>query len=402
MPTSRSSTAKPAVKSTLDHHLFKRGDLYWCKYYVEGVERRIPLRTAHVASARLARDRMLRDAETERLQVSTPAVPEPVVHRWEDAVELWLGHLEAQVRSGALHADTATRYRASVKILSEVLEGQPMDAIVPGTVLDFVEARRAEDRAPRTIGNDLTAWSRVHVYAMQRGMAFSNPARDFDRRAFLGAGSDLLDPPSDAEVHALVEEIGGWSNDMARLIIWLRETGMRLAEALRVRAEDLHPDKQTVTLRHGVKRNANGAKTRTILLGRAAPLLVGMPEAGRLFGALHTDSAVVSTRYGQWRRQRQGREDRAADAEGRPARQLRSFRLHDLRHAYAIASILDDDTCVYRLRDHLGHGNLATTERYLRFLRGEGAQRIYGRNPDLFGSLPAPMPRPKARLRAVG
>jgi hypothetical protein len=37
-------------------------------------------------------------------------------------------------------------------------------------------------------------------------------------------------------------------------------------------------------------------------------MLAEMPDKGRLFAELHVDSAVVSTRYGQWKRQKQGRE----------------------------------------------------------------------------------------------
>ena len=96
----------------------------------------------------------------------------------------------------------------------------------------------------------------------------------------------------------------------------------------------------------------------------------------------------MSTRYGQWCRQRQARENRAAALEGRRPIELGRFRLHDQRHAFAIASLIDDATCIYRLMEHLGHSSVKTTEVYTRFLRGEGAQRRYTRDPGLFGSLP--------------
>jgi integrase len=57
-----------------------------------------------------------------------------------------------------------------------------------------------------------------------------------------------------AEGEALVAEVGDWSADMALLIHWLCETGMRPAEALQVGAEDIHSDRQRATLSRGVKR----------------------------------------------------------------------------------------------------------------------------------------------------
>ena len=68
-----------------------------------------------------------------------------------------------------------------------------------------------------------------------------NPARAFDRRAFLGQDRDALNPPSDVEVAEMVEAVRAWRPEMALLMTWLRETGMRLAEALHLRAEDVHP-----------------------------------------------------------------------------------------------------------------------------------------------------------------
>lgn len=61
----------------------------------------------------------------------------------------------------------------------------------------------------------------------------------------------------------------------------------------------------------------DGAKTRTIYLGRAAAILPRLAGKGRLFGNLSEDSTTTSTRYGQWPRRRQERENRAAQAEGR-------------------------------------------------------------------------------------
>ncbi|MBX6741419.1 MAG: site-specific integrase [Acetobacteraceae bacterium] len=165
---------------------------------------------------------------------------------------------------------------------------------------------------------------------------------------------------------------------------------MRLAEALHLQRADFRPDGLHATLRRGVKRNRSGLKTRTIQLGRASAMLARLPAQGRLFPRLPEDSAAVSTRYGQWCRQRQARENRAAAADGRKPLELARFRLHDQRHAFAIASLIDDPTCIYRLMEHLGHSSVKTTEMYTRFLRGEAAQRHYSRNPALFGAPPRP------------
>ena len=82
----------------------------------------------------------------------------------------------------------------------------------------------------------------------------------------------------------------------------------------------------------------------------------------------------------------------AAEKQARQAEELLCSRLHDQRHAFAIASVIDDDTCIYRLQEHLGHSSVKTTEIYTRYLKGAGAMRRYERRADLFGSLAVTRP----------
>lgn len=390
MPPSRAAVPP---KDDPDRNLYRRGDTWWCRYVLGGREQRRSLGTPDVRKARKERDSILREV-ADRREGKAP----PETHTWQQAVRGYLALAAGHVASGELAAETEKRYGVSIVQITLALAGEPeedgsttpvpLSSITRATVLEFVEARREEERAPSTILNDLTAWSRVLAYAEGKGWLEVNVARSLDRKMFVGTNSAELCPPTDEQVAELIQEVGEWSADMALLIRWLRETGMRLAEALNARAEDVHPDRQRITLSERVK----GGKVRTIHLGRAAALLDQMPRKGRLFAGLHRDSAVVSTRYGQWRRQRQARENRAAAESGREAEELLRFRLHDERHAYAIASIIDDDTCIYRLREHLGHGSVTTTESYVRYLAGAGAMRRYARRPDLFGSLSATAP----------
>ena len=371
-----------------DQNLYKRGATYYVRYELGGQERRHSLGTPDVKKARRERDRIL--AEVGDLRAGR--APE-IVRTWQEACEGYLGMAEAHVRSGKLSQDTADRYAGSLVQLTLAFSGDPdehgrtqptpLSAITKGTLVDFVEARREQDRASSTILNDLTACSRVLAYGCGRDWLEHNVARTFDRRMFIGTNATDLDQPTDEQVAELVAEVSTWKPDMGLLVTFLRETGTRLSEALLLRAEDVHPDGRTATLSRGVKRG----KVRTIDLGRAAELLEGMPKQGRLFPGLHPDSAVVSTRHGQWHRQRQERERKAAEAEGRPPVELFRCRLHDERHAFAIASLIDDSGCVYRLMEHLGHSSVKTTEGYVRYLRGEGAMRKFTRRVDLFGSL---------------
>ena len=251
-----------------NHHLFQRGDAWYVRYECYGRDERRSLGTSDVKKARKERDRILAEVAARRR-----GEPAPVARTWQQAVRGYLALAAGHVRSGKLTASTQRRYEVSIVQITLAVAGEPddsgetpaveLEAITKATLLDFVEARRNDDLSSSTLLNDLTAWSRVLAYAEGKGWIELNVARAFDRRMFVGTNASELNPPTDSEVAMLVDEVGGWSSEMALLIRWLRETGMRLAEALQARAEDIHPDRLRITLSRGVKRG----RVRTIHLG---------------------------------------------------------------------------------------------------------------------------------------
>lgn len=343
-----------------DHNLYQRGGRWYIRYELDGVQQRKSLGTSDVRKARKERDRLLREVAARR----EGRVPD-VVHTWQDAVDGCLTQLESQAQAREISKASVQRYETSLVQITLALgwdpdgamASVPLHQITKAALSDFVEARREVGRATSTILNDLTAWSHVRGYASQKDWIQENPI---------------------------------WPLGLMR---WLRETGMRLGEVLNLRAGDIHPCGTKATLRLGVKRNRGadgGPMTRTVNLERAAPLLAVLPGQGRLFAALPADSAVVSTRYGRWRRQKQGREDRAAAMASRASTTFTVYRLHDVRHAFAVASLVDDPDCIYRLSEHLGHTLVSTTEIYTGHLRRDGAMWRYSRDRSLYGSLATP------------
>ncbi len=329
----------PQPKSTVDpdHNLLERNGIWYVRYKIGGKSRCQSLHTTDVRKARKERDRILKGVAAQREGHVIEAEK-----TWADAVEGYLARQQGLVRAGELAASAAQRYGVSIVQITLALGWEPGDgedgdperavplsAITKGTITEFVDARREEGRATSTILNDITAWSHVLSYAENRDWIDANPLRSIERRKLVGNRRTVLRPPTDPEVDELIREVAEWSPDIARLFGWLRETGMRLAEALNLRASDIHPCGTQATLRVGVKRNRGdgGPMTRTIDLGRAAALLSDLPTKGRLFSALPADSAVVSTHYGQWRRQKQGRENRAAEKEDREPIILPEFRI---------------------------------------------------------------------------
>jgi hypothetical protein len=94
-----------------DHHLYQRGGRWYIRYELGGVEQRKSLGTADVKKARKERDRILKGVD-DRRDGKAPA-PAPVIHSWQDAVDGYPAHLEAQARADEISTATVRRYEVS-------------------------------------------------------------------------------------------------------------------------------------------------------------------------------------------------------------------------------------------------------------------------------------------------
>jgi len=165
-----------------DRNLRMRGSSYRIRYELGGVERRKSLGKIDVRTAR-----KIRDAFLQNLGSRPEGVAPEAVRTWQDTVEGYLALAEGFVADGKLCATTAERYQVSIIQITLAVAGDaddgghtkpvPLSDITKATLLDFVEARRDEDRASSTILNDLTAWSRVFAYACGKGWCEHNAAR---------------------------------------------------------------------------------------------------------------------------------------------------------------------------------------------------------------------------------
>lgn len=338
-----------------DHHLWLRGKTYYFVVEINGRRERQSLRTTDVAKARKRRDELLEKADLIRAG-EEPDAP----FTWDEAVIAYtVGVLD---RPGALSPKTAERYFLSLKMVARHLRGRPLDKIDSKVIGRLVTGRQAEV-SNATIKRDLTAVSRVVAYAMAMGRGGEvNAARNYDR-TFLSEDREVIPPPTDAEIAAAVRLVEDAHGQWPLLVRWLRATGMRLHEALSAQRAHLETTTENRKRVHRLSiykaKGKRRARMRTITLGPDAVAL--LPQLGQedyLFS--HFDPSKSDNVSTQWLKFRESR-------EGMPR-----FRLHDLRHAYAVTSLRADPTCLYPLSRHLGHSSVTTTERhYLRFLSDE-------------------------------
>jgi integrase/recombinase XerD len=264
--------------------------------------------------------------------------------------------------TGQIGAKTLQRYLVSIKQCAPWLEPLKLAEIKKKTLTAMIEARRRGGVEVATIRRDLTAISVVLTYAEAHLEHEGNPALDLQRLYKERRGPIVL-PTREAidKVH------GAATRRFGALIRAAELTGCRLEELVSAKWRNL--DKRAGTLLVVGKGN----KARTLDLSPAALThfrthpqtldseLIFCTSGGEAY-------ANASSNFGQLCR-------RVEEIDPKFER----FRFHDLRHFYAVHSLLGGMD-LWTLQQQLGHTSVKVTESfYLRFLTAE--QQAAARKP---------------------
>lgn len=332
-------------------HLYRRGKTWWGRVRVAGVEHRRSLRTTDKKEAahRLKGWRI----SVERAATGAPDCPtvKAATIRWGKEI------LPQSVRPAV-----KTRYLSSIRQVVDVLGDVRVDTITQATLAGYASAR-ALTTSNATIRRDLTALSRLLACCVAWGYRLDNPARLYDR-TMIKEMREPVRPPEPADV-ALV--IAAAPAPMARVLQLLDQTGMRSQEAVQLQGQDISRAHAQIRL----TRTKTG-RPRTIDFitpgGDATAILASAPEVGAVF------ASSQGRPYGNFATHTAKVIARVALKEKLARRPFRRFRVHDLRHGFAIRA-LRAGMSIYSLSRHLGHTSVKTTEIYLDYL-SETEQKV--------------------------
>lgn len=141
------------------------------------------------------------------------------------------------------------------------------------------------------------------------------------------------------------------------LLVLLYRAGLRLNEALMLRACDVNSERGSIRVLHG-----KGGTARTVGIDRSGVETVRewmLEHASMGFAA---SGPLICTRYG--RTLSQGQVRRRVHELGRRAGIVKRVHPHGLRHTFA-AELREEGVDVSVIRRQLGHAGLMTTIRYL-------------------------------------
>jgi integrase/recombinase XerD len=327
-----------------EQNLYNRNGIWWLRATVAGCEIRESLRVRNIKVAR-----RIRDARLEKFAQARSGLPQT---SWKDAVALWAEHVMGQISPS-----TGKRYAVSLRQCEPWLGNLQLSDIKSQTISDMAKVRKAAGTSAATIRRDLTAVSRVLTHAEAQGLYEGNPTLSF--RKTLRERRDPIELPTREAVETVITAA---PRRFGFLIRAAELTGCRLDEIVQVKWRDFDP--QTKTLRIP---KSKGNKSRTISLSDAATRHIH--GTARVLGSdvifCHDSGlayANASSNFSQICRRVE---------KSQPS--FKRFRFHDLRHLYAVRSLLDGMD-LWTLSRQLGHTSVKVTESsYLAFLTpGQG------------------------------
>lgn len=324
-------------------NLYKRGETWWARFKVSGVEYRRSLRTATRSEAERRLKGLKKDIENEALFGISPP------QSWQAVVLSWNAHAV-----GDLSPKTVKRYLTSLKQVRPWLDGIEIRRIDIAKLREMVKGRRVNGATTATIKRDLTAISGVIDHAIDEGWTEENPTLTLRHRRMKEKREPIRLP--DEEEIVLVK--AGAPERFADAMDFARETGMREDEIF------------------GLSRKQIGADSITIY-GKRNRLRV-IPYTRRARKILERQPAYIGSQYVFWHGAGQrwsSPASRFGDIRRRVARKaahgFRGFRFHDFRHLYAVEYLKAGKGSLYDLQQLLGHASVKTTEIYLAFLTPE-------------------------------
>lgn len=324
-------------------NLYKRGETWWARFKVRGVEYRQSLRTTARSEAERRLSALRKDVEREALFGITPE------QTWQAAVLAW----NANAASDLAEA-THKRYLASLKMLHPFLDGLHLRAVTIEKLREIIRGRKLQGAKTATIRRDLTAMSGVLDYAIGEGWIDENPTLTVRHKRMKERRLPIT-LPLEEEI-ALVKQ--GAPDRFADAMDFAREGGMREEEIF------------------GLKRTQIGRDTITIR-GKRGRIRV-IPYTRRMRRIVERQPAYIGSPYVFWHSDGQrwkSPASRFGDIRRRVAQKaahgFTGFRFHDLRHLYAVEYLQAGKGSIYDLQHLLGHESVKTTEIYLAFLTPE-------------------------------
>lgn len=335
-------------------NLYQRNGIFYARVQVGGRERRKSLKTD---------DRKEAKRRLKLFLEQTTPYAGTIRRKFEDVTADFLTDA-----AGRLKPKTLQRYTTSILMLAEWFSGQWWESVTKEALIAYIDERKADGAKIPTIQRDLTALSQAAEFAIERAWAGTNPVTLLPKRP-LRYKTPVFKRPGKRSVELGIESCYGNLRPLARFLL---ATGMRLNEAVTLNDGQIDRVRKVATL-----SDTKNHRTRTVSLNATALAILQSRSGAPLFPAIDRETGEARP-YKQASTNWNEAQVRAVAKAKEKGWRFERFRLHDLRHMFAIDYLANGGN-IYRLQIELGHGSLRQTEWYLQFLSpGEQVKVKYG------------------------
>lgn len=335
-------------------NIYQRGGIFYARIQVAGAERRVSLKTA---DRREAARRLRAFLEENSPYHGT------IRRSFDSVIEGFLEEAASRLKD-----KTLKRYDVSAVQLMVKWSGRWWDEVTKRSVVEYIDERKASGAKIPTIRRDLTVLSQAAEWAMERGIGGINAVGEIGKRQ-LRYKKPVFARPNAESVEATISAAYGNLEPLARFLL---ATGMRLDEAATLRADAVDYARKVATL-----VDTKNGRPRAVTLSDEAIAIAKAQDAGAYLFPSRTGEPYkqASTNWQEAKR-------RAQKAAQAGKWHYTPFRLHDLRHIYAIDYLANGGN-LYALQRQLGHGTIRQTEEYLQHLSPEEAKLAVDRSAQI-------------------
>lgn len=383
--------------------IYRRGNVYWGRWSVGGKEHRESLSTTDEAQASARYEARKIELASHGGRAAT----------WKEAMVNWAELVyTAQHDEDGLSEGTRETYREVLRPVSYLWADKRLSEIGAKEIGEWVRLRKRGftwyeevEQAGGTVQRErrdwnpctnatarrsLTAISSVFRAAQAVGLVDSNPVKTWDKGVIPERNRHFI-PPLPEEIETFLRYC---SARQRRLFEFAANTGMRKSEVTQLTWRDVRREHGDVLLPKTKRRRPRAVPLATIA-GDAARTLDRTPRHPTAQWVFWHSEGLPYRDLSQCFRAVMERVVREEKLAGRP---FHVFRLHDLRHAFAVRWLLAGGD-IYALSKHLGHSTVKTTEQFYLCMISDYESRARPPEPhsdphSLSSSTVVPMVRP--------
>lgn len=319
--------------------IFKRGDTYWTKFYVEGKCVRQSLRTKDKKIAEIKEREILHALDRGKLPTKTKKI------LIDDAFQEFIEYKKP--------LRTKESQRTDINRLGLVFQRMQcfiLSELTPAKIEKY-KHKRIESVRPQTVNHDIVSLSGFFEWCVKMGYSKSNPCKNIAR---VKVQKNIPKYLSQEQVSLLLSHAKDFG--LYEMLFTSVYTGMRPGEIIRLEWEDINFTEKTIYVRNKEHKDTKTKKERAIPMSEG---LFNMLTQYKI-KAKNSQFCFVRSDNQPWKQSPRRRFNELRKACGLP----KWVDMYTLRHTFA-SHLVMNKVDIMTISEFLGHADISTTMRYL-------------------------------------